>query len=305
MTALVVSLSARGPAPLPAPAPAPGLLTADQERTLAERLAAGDSAAAERLVVANLRLVLYVARAYVGRGLPLEDLVQEGTLGLMTAVQKFDPSKGFRFSTYAIWWVRQGITRALAEQSRTIRLPVHVCVLLAHANDAEQRLVQHLGRAPTTAEVAAEIGVPPERLTEIWRHRSAVASLDRQVGDDGDPLADFIPGTTGSDGNDGSPEDTLLHHLKVDAVRSLLKALTPRERTIIQRRFGLTADADGADDEGGAGGAGGGAGSCATLTEVAQELRLSRERIRQIERLALAKLKHRVLHSHHRRALRS
>ena len=267
---------------------APPLLTADEERALSERLTAGDASAGERLVVANLRLVLYVAKAYTGRGLPLEDLIQEGTLGLMNAVQKFDPTKGFRFSTYAIWWIRQGITRALGEQSRTIRLPVHVCVLLSRANDAEQRLVQRLGRTPTPGEIAAEIDVPPARLAEIWRHRSAVASLDRQIGEDGDPLAELIPSTaTGAEG-DGSPEDTLLYRLEAEAIRSLIQTLTPRERVVIRERFGFTESA---------------AGPCATLSEVSSLLKLSRERIRQIERLALAKLRHRALHGRHRRAL--
>ena len=269
-------------------ADAPPLLTAEEERTLSERFSAGDSSAGERLVVANLRLVLYVAKTFTRRGLPLEDLVQEGTFGLITAAQKFDPTKGCRFSTYAIWWIRQSISRAIADQSRTIRLPVHVALLLARANEAEQRLVQRLGRGPSPDEVAAEIGIPPARLAEVWRHRTAVASLDRQVGEDGDPLADFIPSTaTGAEG-DGSPEDTLLFHHKTEAIRSLIDSLTPRERLVIRHRFGFTEGA---------------VGPCATLAEVADLLNLSRERIRQIERLALAKLKHRVLRGRHRRAL--
>ena len=269
------------------------LLTAEEERVLAQRVADGDAAAVERFVVANLRLVLFVAKSHAGRGVPLDDLVQEGILGLMNAVQKFDPTKGFRFSTYAIWWIRQSITRAVAESSRAIRLPAHVWLLLTRANDVEQRLLQQLGRAPTLEEVAGELDLQPDKLAEIWRHRAAVASLDRPLGEDGASLADVLPDSPGG-ADDHSPEGTLLLKQRMQAVQALLETLSPRERQIICQRFGFAATTtSGVDSD----------GPCATLTEVAGTLGISRERVRQVERLALAKLRHRALHGRLRRVL--
>jgi len=246
------------------------LLTAAQEVALAQRIEAGDTAALQQLTLANLRLVVSVAKRYPGRGLSLPDLIQEGNLGLMRATQKFDWRRGYRFSTYATWWIRQAVTRAIGDKGRTIRLPAHVGEAVTRLNAAQQRLAQIHGREPTDEELQRELGVDRGRLAETRQAARAPSSLDRAVGEDGGTdVADLIA-------DPGIPEpDEGVHRrqLTVDAHRALEAALDEREAVVLRLRFGL----DGLAPR--------------SLEEVGRRLRLTRERVRQLEARALRKLR--------------
>ena len=246
------------------------LLKAEQEVQLAQRIEAGDDQALHEFTVANLRLVVSIAKRYTGRGLSLIDLIQEGNLGLMRGVKKFDWRLGYKFSTYATWWIRQSIRRAIADKGRTIRLPVHVSESIAKLNAAHQTLTQRLGREPTDQELALELGVETERLREIRQASRTPASIDQPLGEDDDAsVADFV-----MDENDAGPEN-LAHQemLRQEAERAMMDALNARERLVLQMRYGL------------------GDGHIYSLEAIAQRLGLTRERVRQIEAKALSKLR--------------
>lgn len=245
------------------------LLTAVQEVELARRIEAGDQRAVERMIRSNLRLVVSVAKKYMGRGLSLLDLIQEGNVGLMRAVERYDWRKGFRFSTYATWWIRQAITRSIADHARTIRLPVHVHDLLTRYIGVSRRLLQELGRPPELAEVASAVGVSAERLAELLRAAERPVSLETPVGgDDEDTLADLIGD------HDASPEEAAHGRLLRAQVADALQELTPRERRLLELRYGL----DG--------------GHYRTLEEIGREFGVSRERVRQMEAELLRRLRH-------------
>ena len=245
------------------------LLTPGEEVALARRVEQGDREAQERLVCANLRLVVSIARKYVDRGLSLLDLIQGGNLGLMRAAEKYDWRAGCRFSTYATWWIRQAITRAIAEQARTIRLPVHVGDALNRLRQAEHELEQALGRRPTPGELAARLGVPPARVEQWLSARRVPRSLDAPLDDDDDaPLAQLI-----ADGAAPAPDERVDDQLMREDVARALQCLTERERLVVRLRYGFGDDRQ------------------HTLAEVGAILGLSRERVRQIEEGALTKLK--------------
>jgi RNA polymerase primary sigma factor len=246
------------------------LLTAAQEVELAQRIEAGDEAALQRFTLANLRLVVNMAKRYVGRGLSLIDLIQEGNLGLMRAVQKFDWRRGFKFSTYATWWIRQAITRAIADKGRTIRLPVHVGEAIGKLHAAQQRLTQELGREPTEAEIGADLGVDAVRVQELRQAAWYPSSLDQPLGEDEDTrVADLV-----ADQADPGPADIIQERLlKQEAQRMLAETLTEREQVVLQLRFGL------------------GNGHVYPLEKIGQRMGLTRERVRQIEKEALRKLR--------------
>jgi RNA polymerase primary sigma factor len=247
------------------------LLTTEQEVDLAKRIEQGDQEALQKFIMSNLRLVVSIAKRYRNRGLPLIDLIQEGNIGLMRAVQKYDWRKGFKFSTYATWWIRQAVTRAIADKARTIRLPVHMGEAITRLNQVTQRLTQQLGREPTEEEVAATLGVNVQKVRDAVKAAHIPSSLEAPIGDeDESELADLV-----ADEASQRPEDAVYETLlKLETQEALGSVLTPREQLVLQLRFGL------------------GNGHVYPLEKIGEVLGITRERVRQIEAKALEKLRH-------------
>ena len=246
------------------------LLTFDEELDLAKRILDNDEEAKQKLAESNLRLVVSIAKKYVGRGMLFLDLIQEGNMGLIKAVEKFDYTKGFKFSTYATWWIKQAITRAIADQARTIRIPVHMVETINKLIRTSRHLLQQLGREPTPEEIAAEMEIPVEKVMEIQKIAQDPVSLETPIGEEDDShLGDFIP-----DDESPAPQDSAAYTLLKEQLEEVMQTLTPREAKVLKLRFGL-------ED-----------GKARTLEEVGREFQVTRERIRQIEAKALRKLRH-------------
>ncbi len=246
------------------------LLTFAQEVDLAKRRERGDMDAMQTLVNSNLRLVVSVAKKYMNRGMSLQDLIQEGNVGLMKAVDKFDYHKGFKFSTYATWWIRQAITRAIADQARTVRLPVHLVEAIARMERARRQLMMSLQREPTPGELARELGITEDKVVDMIKHKGHAVSLETPVGDESDStLGDFVP-----DESQESPIEAASRQLLIEQIERALSSLNARERRVIELRFGLQGEQP------------------RTLEEIGREFGVTRERIRQLEGMALRKLRH-------------